>query len=74
MSDIFGQGYGYKHDWMRGETARVGSLDFLKNTQYSCRKCFVVFAHYYDNELDIFEVIRVAGVSEECQIQESKAV
>ena len=74
MSNIFGQGYGDKHDWVRGETAQVGSLDFLKNTQYSCRKCSAEFAHYYDNTPDIFEAIRVSGVSEECQGQESKAV
>jgi len=67
MSDINGDGYGYKHDWERGPTAQVGSDWRKKSTFYTCRKCAVSFNHYYDVTPYIFDAIREADVPEECK-------
>lgn len=67
QSDINGHGYGDCHSWKRGQTRPVyNGQHHLKNTTYTCEKCNVTFAHYYDIERDIFEAIRKANVPNIC--------
>lgn len=70
MSDIYGQGYGDKHDWQRGQTEEVntffGNTGGIKSTFYSCKKCKVNFRHNYDEIPDIFQAMEYTGVPVEC--------
>lgn len=70
MSDIYGQGYGDKHDWKRGHTNQfyMGEVQSYadKATAYTCSNCKASFSHRYDLIPDIFEAIKASGVSEEC--------
>lgn len=65
MSDINGKGYGDSHDWAKLVTAQVQSWG-RKETLYKCRRCDVLFSHFYDETPDIFEAIEKAGVQDEC--------
>jgi hypothetical protein len=66
MSDINGSGYGDKHDWERLDTAQVGSWG-RKSTMYRCRKCLIIFYHYYDEIPDIFKAMENQDIPENCQ-------
>ena len=71
-SQISGQGYGDKHNWQRGSTAQVGATPWDKGTGYHCEDCGAGFNHAYDLIPDIFEAIKEAGVSEECEVKFEK--
>lgn len=62
MSDITGTGHGSAHNWKRGDTTPY------KTTSYTCRSCGDAFIHAYDDIPNIFEAIKVAGVSEYCTV------
>lgn len=64
MSDIYGDGYGSKHNWTR--IATTGN----KCTTYLC-SCGESFTHWYDQISDIFDAMKSRGVSEECCIYRS---
>jgi hypothetical protein len=60
MSDISGTGFGSSHNW------RCGSTTPWKVTEYRCVNCGAFFRHAYDDVPDIFEAIRVQGLSDVC--------
>lgn len=70
MSDIYGNGYGSKHDWVRGHTNQsyLGQVYSYKDkaTMYTCKNCGQTFSHQYGVISDIFEAIKQSGVTEEC--------
>lgn len=66
MSDIYGKGYGDKHDWKRGYTPQVGSWD-TKSTSYRCGVCGEKFTHFYDAIPDIFQAMQHQNVNAECK-------
>lgn len=67
MSDIYGNGWGADHDWVRGGTNQVGSASpWMKASFYECSNCHESFAHSYDIYPDIFVQMKVLGISEHC--------
>jgi len=66
MSDIYGAGYGHKHNWKRGFQP-YGQ----KGTPYKCETCGVEFTHWYDQTPSIFTAIKEDGIPEFCLKQPS---
>ena len=77
MSVIRGHGYGDGHDWEKPD--ELNPLypfgykgDMIRPiggpTVYRCRKCQVVFHHWYHDIVDIFEAMKTTGVPEECTV------
>jgi hypothetical protein len=71
-SEIYGNGYGSKHCWVRGYTPQGVDSIYEKYTQYSC-KCGESFCHYYDLVPNIFETMKTAGVKEDCLLNGTKS-
>jgi hypothetical protein len=79
MSDIYGEGYGSKHDWVRGYTNQTDlgetPTSYDKATSYDCSRCNAQFTHRYDVISNIFIAMEAAGVPEECiQLPTSKEI
>ena len=61
MSDIYGEGYGASHEWVRGYQPHGD-----RSTPYKCKKCGVEFRHWYNVVPNIHEAIREAGIPDKC--------
>lgn len=58
-SDIYGDGWGSDHLWHYEATPSTASV-------YKCARCFWPFAHYYNNESNIFKAMKSSGVPDKC--------
>ncbi len=68
-SNIYGEGYGSSHTWIRGETLQWGPLrlDYYSAfTDYSCLKCGAKFKHYYHITTSIFQAIKETDIINQC--------
>jgi nitrate reductase cytochrome c-type subunit len=65
MSQIRGNGHGDKHDWERKETEQ-NIFSELRSTRYWCRKCNIMFYHFYHVVPNIFEQMEKSDVPEDC--------
>lgn len=71
VSQVWGDGYGDSHIWIRGETLgrnAAGEVPDLveRNTAYHCSVCGAYFKHYYCVTPDIFKAIKQAGIASQC--------
>ena len=68
MSNISGEGFGYKHHWIKGETECHGPGERNVFTNWQCKDCKAYFRHFYKDyeESDIFEKIKQSGIKEIC--------
>lgn len=73
MSVIRGHGYGDSHEWAEGNNPLypIGENGrWIRSvggpTEYQCLKCGSTFKHHYHDIIDIFDAIKVAGISDKC--------
>lgn len=65
MSEISGSGYGDSHDWENKGTEQM-PLPTDRSTLWVCRKCGVMFRHYYNIVTNIFDAMKERKVPEFC--------
>jgi hypothetical protein len=65
MSVIHGEGYGDKHNWENKGTEQNYNQDY-RNTLFICKDCDQYFRHYYHITPDIFDQIKISGITKEC--------
>lgn len=69
-SNIYGEGYGSSHTWIRGQTIQWSSLGldyYAAFTDYSCLKCGAKFKHYYHSTPNIFQAMNDTDIVSECR-------
>lgn len=67
MSEIIGNGYSNKHNWKHLITHERREFPQGEYSDYQCTNCFHFFRHFYNVTPDIFKVMKIWEIPEECK-------